>query len=177
MKSTCKKLLVCIFVWTLVSCSADSFNESVAESNETDLSATEKTAIINEVNFVYNEAEVEILTLINNYRLSIGLNALKKIDYVSSISEKHNQYMITKKEISHDDFSVRAKTIISTIGAQMVGENLAYNYKTPKAALDAWLKSPDHKVNLDGDYSHCGIAVSIDSATGKTYYTNIFVKL
>lgn len=170
MKSTCKKLLVCLFMWTFVSCSADSYSGAAGTIEEEEV-------IIDEANFSYNDSELEVIDLINDYRVSIGLNALQSNSYVSQVSEKHNEYMISKKVISHDNFTARAKNIINVVKAKKVGENLAFNYKTSKGAFEAWLKSPVHKQNLDGDYTHCGISISVDSTTGNIYYTNIFVKI
>jgi uncharacterized protein YkwD len=39
-----------------------------------------------------------------------------------------------------------------------VSENLAYNYATAQEALTAWLNSPTHKVTIEGDFTHFGIA-------------------
>jgi uncharacterized protein YkwD len=39
-----------------------------------------------------------------------------------------------------------------------VSENLAYNYATAQEALTAWLNSPAHKVTIEGDFTHFGIA-------------------
>jgi uncharacterized protein YkwD len=57
-----------------------------------------------------------------------------------------------------------------------VAENIAYNYSTSNSALIAWLNSPWHKENLDGDYTHFGISISVNPENGKKYYTNIFMK-
>jgi uncharacterized protein YkwD len=35
-----------------------------------------------------------------------------------------------------------------------VGENIAYNYSTPQAAVSAWLNSPSHKENIVGNFTH-----------------------
>jgi uncharacterized protein YkwD len=40
-----------------------------------------------------------------------------------------------------------------------VSENIAYNYNTPEAAINAWLASPSHKANIEGDHTHFGIAI------------------
>jgi uncharacterized protein YkwD len=62
------------------------------------------------------------------------------------------------------------------LGAERVGENIAYNYATAEAAMHAWLNSPGHKANIVGDYTHIGMSVSVDSETGRKYYTNMFMK-
>lgn len=128
-------------------------------------------------NYSYNDFELLTLKLINEHRLSVGLNALEKVNHISSKCEEHNVYMIENNVVNHNDFVERSENITSVLGAKKVGENVAYNYKTPEAALRAWLDSPGHKANIEGDYSHFGISVTTDTTTGKKYYTNIFAKL
>lgn len=149
------------------SCSADT-----AQGTESSTS-TEKIV----TDFDYNASEIETMQLINNYRVSIGLNALEKINHISYKCEEHNNYMIANDVVNHNDFVLRSDNIIKLLGAKNVGENVAYNYKTSEAALKAWLESPDHKKNIEGNYTHFGISVETDSRTGKKYYTNIFVRI
>lgn len=149
------------------SCSADS-----AEGSE---NATTSQTVV--ANYNYNDSEIESMKLINNYRVSIGLNALQGINHVSFKCEEHNKYMIENNVVDHNDFTARSNNIMSVLGAKKVGENVAYNYKTSEAALRAWLDSPGHKANIEGDYTHFGLSVSIDPKSGKKYYTNIFVKM
>lgn len=124
----------------------------------------------------YNESELELADLINEYRLENGLNALEIVAHVSFKSEEHNEYMITNDVVNHDFFYDRANNIKQVLGAKKVNENVAYNYMTPAAALHAWLNSPSHKATLDGDFTHFGISISVDPETGRKYYTNIFMK-
>ena len=84
--------------------------------------------------------------------------------------------MIDNKVVNHDYFQQRADNLIEVLGATRVAENIAYNYQTSESAMSAWLNSPDHKANIEGDYTHFGISVTTDEATGKKYYTNIFIK-
>jgi hypothetical protein len=46
------------------------------------------------VNYSYSTSELETLKLINDYRVSVGLNVLERINYISGESEGHNNYMI-----------------------------------------------------------------------------------
>jgi uncharacterized protein YkwD len=159
-----------VFILTLVimnSCSADTAEGNV-KSTSTDKLVTD---------FAYNDSEVETMQLINNYRVSIGLNALEKINHISFKCEEHNEYMIANDVVNHNDFVLRADNIIKLLGAKNVGENVAYNYKTSQAALDAWLLSPEHKKNIEGNYTHFGLSIVTDTRTGKKYYTNIFAKI
>jgi uncharacterized protein YkwD len=152
-------------VFTIYSCSNDSLSSNPKES------VPEKT-----VDYNYSPAELETMDLINKYRVSNGLNALEKINYISVKSQEHNNYMITNDIVSHDDFVARSEDIIKVLGVKKVGENIAYNYNTPQAALNAWINSPEHKKNILGDYTNFGISITQNPANGKKYYTNIFVK-
>lgn len=157
-------LLLISILFTMNSCSPDSSDDST-ESN-----------VPQAMSYTYNQTELEAMDLINSYRMSIGLNELKEINHISYKSEEHDIYMITNNVVNHNDFVSRSENIKEVLGAKDVSENIAYNYNTPKAALDAWLRSPSHKENIEGNYTHFGISIRVD-ASGKKYYTNIFAKL
>ncbi|MFG4004274.1 hypothetical protein B0A67_12295 [Flavobacterium aquidurense] len=165
-KIMCAMMFVVISI-TMNSCSADS-------AEGTDNSTTTEALI---ANYSYNDSETETMKLINDYRLSIGLNALEKINHISFKCEEHNNYMIANNVVDHNDFTSRSNNIVSVLGAKKVGENVAYNYKTSEAAVKAWLDSPGHKQNIEGDFTHFGLSVTTDPKTGKKYYTNIFAKI
>jgi uncharacterized protein YkwD len=143
-------------------------------SNSDSENLTPESSIVS--NYDYTANESQLLVLVNQYRVSQGLNELEPINHVSFKSYEHNLYMIEKKEISHDLFTERSNNLIQVLGAVKVGENLAYNFSTPGSALNAWINSPGHKKNLDGDYTHFGVSITVDAETGKSYYTNMFLK-
>jgi uncharacterized protein YkwD len=158
-------LLIVAVLFTMSSCSSDSSedpNSSIAPHRA--------------MSYTYNSAEIETMALINAHRVSIGLNELKEINHISYKSEEHNQYMIANNVVNHNDFVSRSENIIQVLGAKSVSENIAYNYNSPQAALDAWLKSPGHKANIEGNFTHFGLAIQVN-AVGKKYYTNIFAKI
>ena len=156
-------LLSLAIVFTMVSCSSDS----------SDGTSTDKKVV---TNYNYNETELKLITLINNYRQTIGLNTLEVINHISFKSEEHNIYMIEHNLVNHDYFQERSDNLILVLGAERVGENIAYNYKTVENAFSAWMDSPGHRANIEGDYTHFGLAVTTDAQTGKKYYTNMFMK-
>lgn len=123
----------------------------------------------------YRAEELELMRIINGYRLSGGLLPLQPIDYLSVKSQEHNNYMIRNNVVNHDNFEQRAEAIKRVLAARTVGENIAFNFSTPQAVLNAWLQSTGHRQNLEGDYTHFGLSVTAD-ASGKKYYTNIFIK-
>ena len=164
MKTNLLRLFVpIILVLTLVSCSKD---ESTEES--------ENLLLI--TNYDYSADENDLVNRINAYRVSKGLNALETVNHISYKSLEHNDYMIVNNVVNHDFFDARANNIKQVLGAVRVGENVAYNFSTPNAALNAWINSPGHKENLEGDYTHFGVSIKINPANGKKYFTNIFMK-
>ncbi|TRX35204.1 CAP domain-containing protein [Flavobacterium sp. ZT3R18] len=142
---------------------------------DNDASESQSPSIV--LNYEYSPLELETMALINNYRVSIGLNALEKINHVSYKSEEHDNYMITNNVVNHDDFVARSENIIKVLGAKSVSENIAYNYNSAKGAFDAWLNSEGHKQNIEGNFTHFGISIRENPVNGKKYYTNIFVKI
>ncbi len=165
-----RALLLVALIHTLNSCTPDVVN---SVSTATPTAAPNTTP--KDVEYVYNTAETETMTLINNYRVSKGLSSLKIINYISVKAEEHNNEMIAVGTISHDGFVARSEDILKVLGAFKVGENLAYNYPTSQAAVNAWLISPGHLANIEGDFTNFGISIRLDAA-GRKYYTNIFVK-
>ena len=159
-----RALLPLAIVFTMVSCSSE---------GASDKASTDRKVV---TNYNYNDTELQLVTLINNYRASIGLNTLEVINHISYKSEEHNIYMIDNKVVNHDYFQDRVNNLEQVLDAERVGENIAYNYKTAESAMSAWLNSPSHKANIEGDFTHFGISVTTDPATGRKYYTNIFIK-
>lgn len=155
-------ILPIVLVLSMTSCSKDSSD------------ATSESKVV--TNYNYSDDELKLANLINEYRVTNGLIALQIVNHISFKSEEHNEYMIEKNVVNHDYFEARSNNIIQVLGAVKVGENIAYNFSTPSSVLNAWLNSPGHKANLDGDYTHFGIAISVNPTTGKKYYTNMFMK-
>jgi uncharacterized protein YkwD len=157
-----RALLPLAIVFTMVSCSSDS-EETTADKQVVTV-------------YNYNETELRLVTLINDYRESQGLNTLQVINHISYKSEEHNYYMIDNNVFNHDYFQQRSDNLIRVLGAEKVGENIAYNYQTAESAFAAWLNSPAHKANIEGDYTHFGISVTTNPETGRKYYTNMLIK-
>jgi uncharacterized protein YkwD len=149
-------------------------NSCSSDASETSIDNTSSQIV---ENYSYSAAELETMKLINDYRVSVGLNPLEKINHISYKSEEHDIYMIDNNVVSHDGFVSRSENIMKVLGAKTVGENIAYNYNSPQAALAAWLNSPSHKENIEGNFTHFGISIRENVTTGKKYYTNIFAKI
>lgn len=169
LKSLLALLLISV-TGTMNSCTSDPY-----EAPLTSVTSTTPPSDLN--NYSYNASEIQLMDLINTYRVSIGLNSLVKTNYISSIAEVHNNYMLTTNVLSHDNFNIRSQDIMKALGAKSVGENVAYNNSTPQATFDAWLASSGHKANIQGSYTHFGISIRVSSVDGRKYCTNIFAKI
>ncbi|ESU25283.1 allergen V5/Tpx-1 family protein [Flavobacterium limnosediminis JC2902] len=154
-------------LFVLTSCSTDS------EEGTSQNSASANYIVDNEYN--YSQIELDVANLINQHRLSKGLNPLEKINHISNVSESHDEYMISINTLTHALFAQREENLRTALGAVAVGENIAYNYSTAQSVVDAWINSPAHKANMEGNYTHFGISVRIDN-DGKKYFTNLFIR-
>jgi len=165
MKITLSKIVFLALVSiSLVSCSSEEAQSPIMPS-------------ASQVNkeYTYSADETQVMALVNNYRQSMGLPTLAKIDYISFKSEEHNEYMIATGTVNHNFFADRSTNLMQVLGAKNVSENLAYSYSTPESAVNAWLNSDGHRANIEGNFTHFGVSIRTN-AEGKKYYTNIFVK-
>ena len=156
-------LLALFTVLTFSSCSTDSIDDK-ADAMELSLFSQEAKTI-----------EVEILELINNHRLSLGLNPLAEMDVIKSVAYSHTDYMVYNNEVSHENFYKRSDYLKANAGATRVTENVAYGYSSAQSVVNAWLKSDAHRANIEGDFTNFDIAAE-ENSDGKWYYTNIFIK-
>jgi len=161
-----RALLLVVIVYTMDYCSSDNSELQDAQASSPEV-----------MDYTYISSELETMALINTYRVSIGLNALERADYLSRKSEEHDNYMIANNVVDHDGFEVRSQNIIKVLGATKVCENIAYNYNSPHGAFDAWMNSPRHKENITGDYTHFGISIRENPVNERKYYTTIFAKI
>ena len=161
MKTICLKtytLLLCIsFMLFAVSCSKDDVLENEIELSE-----------------AISMAE-EILQLVNAHRASIDKAPLSFNTLANDLAYEHTLYMIDQNDISHDDFDKRSDRLFEEENANRTGENVAYGQRSAKEVMDAWLNSSGHRRNIEGDFTHIGIAV-VKNSSGTYYFTQIFLK-
>lgn len=125
--------------------------------------------------FNVQQLETELHSIVNSYRTTEGLTPLQFSAVAYDLANEHNDYMIAKGGLSHDNFNSRASKIASETEAKEVAENVARDYQTAKATLQGWLDSAPHKINIEGDFTHTAISVK-QSVNGNIYYTQIFFR-
>ncbi|MGM5470418.1 CAP domain-containing protein [Flavobacteriaceae bacterium LMO-SS05] len=121
------------------------------------------------------QIEIEILELINQHRIGLGLNALKSLNIVKSVALTHTDYMVEVNSVNHDNFYQRKISLEQNANAKVVSENVAYAYSSAQSVVNAWINSDSHRENIEGDYTDFEVSAE-QNKEGKWYYTNIFIK-
>lgn len=160
-------LLLILFIAILTSCSTTSVRDEEA------LFDTENPIEVTEMNI--SLIEDDVLERVNAHRTETGLTALEFSSQAYKYAEEHNNYMIAKGKISHDNFHERVSQLANETGATVVKENVAKNYPSAKHVLNRWLNSQFHKNTIQGDFTHTTISVKADEK-GKLYFTQLFFK-
>lgn len=123
----------------------------------------------------HNALEAELFDIINNYRVSIGLNEMAFEGTTYYYAGLHTDYMIEKGITSHAKFNERAEKISKRTGAVFVAENVARNYDTVQEAFEAWIDSPGHRTNIEGEYNYSAISIK-ENSNGDLYFTQLFFR-
>lgn len=117
----------------------------------------------------------EILELVNEHRQTIGMSSLSRNIIADSLAIAHTNYMISQRKISHDNFDERFEQMQLKLNARSAGENVASGYPTAETVMTGWLNSAGHRANIEGDFTHIGIA-AIKNSQGTYYYTQLFYR-
>lgn len=89
-----------------------------------------------------------LFNLVNDYRIKNGLRALEWYHPLCEYSKRRSEQV--KEDFSHTTYFASLNQFCQE--CSMTGENLAKNYSTEEQVLSAWIASPGHKENLDGDW-------------------------
>ncbi|SNR33450.1 Cysteine-rich secretory protein family protein [Lutibacter agarilyticus] len=127
-------------------------------------------------NVEYSKIELDILELVNEYRISKQLNSLEQLNIISSVAETHTTYMAEVGKVSHDNFQLRHQQLVKNAKAKLVGENVGFGYNTAKDIFNAWLDSEPHRLVIEKpNYTHFGISTEQNSE-GRNFFTQIFIE-
>jgi len=131
---------------------------------------------LSDIKVEYSTIELEILDLVNNHRVSLGLQSLNKLDVISSVALTHTSYMVETGNVDHYDFPQRQENLVIKANAKSVGENVAYGFNSSIGVVEAWLKSDTHRSIIEDEkYTHFGISTKKNS-NGRNYFTQMFIK-
>lgn len=156
-------LLAIIATLSFTSCATDTMEDDALNAIEVPIAPQAKLI------------EIEIMELINEYRINEGLNSLQNHNTVKAVAFTHTDYMIEADNVSHDNFFLRKQSLQVNASANVVSENVAFGFSSAQAVVNAWLNSPSHKENIEGDFTDFDVSAEKD-VNGKWYFTNIFIK-
>ncbi|MFS4454556.1 CAP domain-containing protein [Maribacter sp. 2304DJ31-5] len=159
MKMRLHHAILVLFVF-IISCTSENLDEDT-------------TSIVTAENNV--QLEEALLELVNEHRVNLGINNLEFSEVAYKYANSHNDYMIAKGSLSHDNFSSRASNINSEEEVEMVAENVAKDYNTAQQAFQGWYTSSNHKKTMEGDFTHTAVSVKEDE-NGNYYFTQLFYK-
>ncbi len=163
MKPTKLLPLMALMALMMFSCSTEDFPDETIDS-VTLANAPAAKAI-----------EIEILELINNHRINLGLTPLNNLNIIKSVAYTHTDYMVTINQVNHDNFYQRKNSLIQNASATKVSENVAYAFSSAQSVVNAWVNSEGHRQNIEGDFTDFDISAE-QNEEGKWYFTNIFIK-
>lgn len=124
----------------------------------------------NEANKTASAGEKEMVRIQNEYRIMMGLTAVRINDALTKASHKHSAFMESSKQFAHSgigdgDPSSRARAEGYSGPA---GENIAMGMQTPYDAFNGWYWSHGHHLNMIGLWNTIGGGIS------GVYYTTMF---
>jgi uncharacterized protein YkwD len=112
--------------------------------------------------------ETELLRLVNDYRLVLGLSPLIPSTLLSDAARAHTRHMIEHRFVSHitpEGLSPSARLTLANVDWNLAAENVAATYSTPRDVFEQWMGSPPHRANIESDrFTHAGVGYSIDRA-------------
>lgn len=143
----------------------------------TTTTATASTAAYRERFISTVNMNADIINEVNEYRKSRGLAPMHLLAIAAAEAARHSSDMALKKvPFGHAGFKQRAIAIANELnGTSSTGENVAYGKMTSRQVIEAWLKSPEHKANIEGAFNYTGVGVAKDRR-GVIYYTQLFVQ-
>jgi uncharacterized protein YkwD len=120
--------------------------------------------------------ENEALSLINAHRTSQELATLQSNAVIKQQASQHCTDMADgTAAFVHDGSLDRVAAIKASIHGTYTAENVAMDGPSADATVTAWLNSPSHKANIEGDFNLTGMG-ALKASNGTTYYTQIFFK-
>lgn len=123
--------------------------------------------------------EREVIRLTNNERTQRGLQPLKANWQLSRVARYKARDMRDKGYFSHNSPTYGSPFDMMkqfNISYSYAGENIAMGQPTPRAVVDAWMKSPGHRRNiLNPHYTQIGVGFA-KGGSGRYYWSQMFIK-
>lgn len=116
----------------------------------------------------------QLIQLVNNHRESLGKSKLVRNSLADQLAAEHVKYMISKKDVNNDNYEIRWEALEQQANAKEITENVGIDLSAEKA-MNAYLSRVWLRANVEGDFTHTGIAVKKDEK-GNYFYLQIFYR-
>src|SRR5262245_12725150 len=126
---------------------------------------------------VTREAEAELERLVNEHRLSLGLDALRVLPELKDFALAHSIHMGRHEPAFFDHRNPEGEgpeeRVSRLIESPVIGENIAAGQAVAEAVFRSWLDSPGHRSNLeDPKWTHMGAGHAVlPESPYVTYWT------
>lgn len=131
-----------------------------------------------ELKLTADEKAVIELTNAERKKAEKELPPLKMNPQLMEAARKHAANMAAQDKLDHklDDKDPGDRTKAAGYTSTFVGENIAWNQKSPKDVVRAWMDSEGHRENiLHAEYTEMGVAVA-KNKKGEPYWVQVFGK-
>jgi uncharacterized protein YkwD len=135
-----------------------------------------KDAKKTEIKLTAVEQAVIDLTNAERKKAEKDLKPLKMNPQLMEAARKHAANMAAQDKLDHklDDKEPPDRTKAAGYESEFVGENIAWNQKTPKDVLKVWMESELHRENiLRPEYTEIGVAM-VKNKKGEPYWVQVF---
>jgi uncharacterized protein YkwD len=113
-----------------------------------------------------------VVARVNEIRGRAGLRSVGSDPYLDRYASTRSAAMAAARVLSHRGWDRGLRRAGLTDDA--LGENVAYNYDTPRQVMSAWMRSPGHRANiLRAVFRRVGIGCVIDER-GHRWWTQDF---
>jgi uncharacterized protein YkwD len=181
-------IFICILL-TIAACESTKSGSSTSSKSGSKETSTTKTTTTGEKKVIVTPStpvveanlapglEREIFSLVNDYRKTKKLAPLQTNAAIEYQARRHSMDMGTHRvPFGHQGLSFRIKYIQEKVaGATIVGENVAFGNLSAKAVVNGWIKSSEHRKNMEGSFKYTGIGVT-RNMQNQLYFTQIFAK-
>ena len=131
-----------------------------------------------ELKLTADEEAVIELTNAERKKAEKELPPLKMNPRLMEAARKHAENMAAQDKLAHklDDKEPSDRTKAAGYKSSFVGENIAWNQKSPKDVVKAWMDSEGHRENiLHAEYTEIGVAVAKNKKR-EPYWVQVFGK-
>ncbi len=149
----------------------------LAPATATSASAAGEPGAVHQAERVGTSLKDRVIALTNRKRVSHGCRRVRKNAALGRAAQKHSRRMAEANTLSHElpgEPGLVARYRIEGYVPSWWAENIAWNQRTARQVVNAWMASDGHRANiLNCHFRHIGIGYALN-ADGEPYWTQDF---